>query len=57
MEIYLPGSMWLEFLENENIVLISEVTIEEVKNPVFSMHADKSPGPDSFNPAFFFLNF
>ncbi|XP_074378461.1 uncharacterized protein LOC141719998 [Apium graveolens] len=38
-------------IENED--LIAPITVEEVKNTVFSMHPDKSPGPDGFNPAFF----
>lgn len=33
--------------------MIAEVTLEEVKAAVFSMHPDKSPGPDGLNPAFF----
>lgn len=37
----------------ENDALISPVTVEEVKYAVFSMHPDKSPGPDGLNPAFF----
>lgn len=37
----------------ENEDLIAEVTMEEVKEAVFSMHPDKSPGPDGLNPAFF----
>lgn len=37
----------------ENEELIAEVTMEEVKMAVFSMHPTKSPGPDGLNPAFF----
>lgn len=37
----------------ENELLIAEVTAEEVKSAAFSMHPDKSPGPDGLNPAFF----
>ena len=29
------------------------VTTEEVKNAVFSMHPDKSPGPNGMTPAFY----
>lgn len=39
--------------EQENIDLVSTVTEEEVKHAVFSMHPDKSPGLDGFNPAFY----
>lgn len=39
--------------EQENADLVSTVTEEEVKHAVFSMHADKSPGLDGFNPAFY----
>ena len=38
-------------IDNEN--LIAPITHKEVKDAVFSMHPDKSPGPDGFNPAFF----
>lgn len=37
--------------DNEN--LISEITNEEVKAAVFSMHPVKSPGVDGLNPTFF----
>lgn len=37
----------------ENEALVSPVTIEEVKEAVFAMHPDKSPGLDGLNPAFF----
>ncbi|KAL8156414.1 hypothetical protein AgCh_001488 [Apium graveolens] len=39
--------------EAENNDLIAKVTREEVRSAVFSMHPDKSPGPDGLNPAFF----
>lgn len=39
--------------EMENMELVAEVQMEEVKEAVFSMHPDKSPGPDGLNPAFF----
>lgn len=39
--------------DQENDELIADITEDEVKNAVFSMHPDKSPGPDGFNPAFF----
>lgn len=39
--------------KNENLELIYEITIKEVKETVFFMHPDKSSGPDDFNPAFF----
>lgn len=40
-------------IEEENNMLLSEVTPEEVKKAVFSLHPDKSPGKDRLNPAFF----
>lgn len=36
-----------------NEVLTENFTIEEFKVALFEMHADKSLGPDSFNPAFY----
>ncbi|XP_074346146.1 uncharacterized protein LOC141684909 [Apium graveolens] len=39
--------------ESDNMNLISDVTEEEVKCVVFSMHPEKTPGPDGFNPAFY----
>lgn len=39
--------------EKENEELVVEVTIEEVKNDVFSMHPDKAPVSDGLNPVFF----
>lgn len=42
-----------QITETENEELIVEVTAEEVKEAVFSMHPDKSSGPDGLNPAFF----
>lgn len=38
--------------EYDNMGLISDITEEEVKFAVFSMHLEKSPGSDEFNPAF-----
>lgn len=45
--------------KQENADLVSPVTEEEVKHDVFSMHPDKSPGLDEFNPVFyqFFLEY
>lgn len=40
-------------LINRIWALVSEITSEEVKKAVFSMHPEKSPGPDGLNPAFF----
>lgn len=37
----------------ENEALLAEVTPEEVKEAIFSMHPDKAPGPDGLNPGFF----
>src|SRR3954466_2340792 len=39
--------------ENDNNKLIQPLTREEIHAALFSMHPDKSPGPDGFNPAFF----
>ncbi|XP_050233408.1 uncharacterized protein LOC126681895 [Mercurialis annua] len=39
--------------EIQNDDLCRPVVAVEVKNAVFSMHDDKSPGPDGFNPAFY----
>lgn len=36
-----------------NMALMEEVFAEEVKLTAFSMHPDKSPGPDGLNPTFF----
>lgn len=30
-----------------------DITFEEIKEAVFSMHPEKAPGPDGFNPMFF----
>lgn len=37
----------------DNETLIAPITPKELKDAVFSMHPDKSPGPDGFNPTFF----
>lgn len=39
--------------EAVNVDLISKVTPEEVKDAAFSMHTEKSPGPEGLNSAFF----
>lgn len=39
--------------DEDNVELVKDVTEVEVKEAVFSMHPDKSPGPDGLNPAFF----
>lgn len=39
--------------EADNIELVEEITEDEVKEVVFSIHPDKSPGPDGLTPAFF----
>lgn len=38
--------------DEENEALCAPVTIKEVKEAVFSMQPEKSPGPDDLNPAF-----
>ncbi|GAU32101.1 hypothetical protein TSUD_358070 [Trifolium subterraneum] len=37
----------------DNERLVAPITREELRNALFQMHPDKSPGPDGFNPAFF----
>jgi hypothetical protein len=37
----------------DNEMLTASFTIEEFREALFSMHPDKCPGPDGFNPAFF----
>lgn len=37
----------------ENEALMADITAEEVKTTVFSMHPDKSPRPDGLHLAFF----
>lgn len=39
--------------DEQNELLLSEVTIEEVKLALFQMHPDKAPGPDGMTPGFF----
>lgn len=39
--------------QEDNEALLTKVTEVEVKSAVFSMHPDKSPGPDGLNPTFF----
>ena len=36
-----------------NAFLIAPISTEEVKNSIFGMHPDKSPGPDGMNAAFY----
>ncbi|XP_031091127.1 uncharacterized protein LOC115996126 [Ipomoea triloba] len=38
---------------SHNQLLLRPTNPEEVKRAVFSMHPDKSPGPDGFNPEFY----
>lgn len=37
----------------QNVVLLSPMTENEVKNALFHMHPDKSPGPDGMTPDFY----
>ncbi|XP_019178894.1 PREDICTED: uncharacterized protein LOC109174056 [Ipomoea nil] len=37
----------------QNETLLSPFTCEEVKNALFAMFSDKSPGPDGMNPGFY----
>lgn len=39
--------------EAHNQALLLPFVAEEVKDALFSMHPDKSPGPDGFNPGFY----
>ncbi|XP_057249105.1 uncharacterized protein LOC104906541 [Beta vulgaris subsp. vulgaris] len=39
--------------EEDNMLLCSEVSAEEIKNAVFELAPDKAPGPDGFPPYFF----
>ena len=39
--------------EELNQNLEASITVKEVKEAAFSMHQDKSPGPDDLNPAFY----
>jgi hypothetical protein len=39
--------------EDDNSMLLAQFHISEFKKVVFSMHSDKSPGPDGLNPAFY----
>lgn len=38
---------------DQNELLTTRFTVEEVNSAIFSMHPDKSPGPDGMNPAFY----
>lgn len=38
---------------HQNAQLDQDFTGEEVKEALFAMHPDKSPGPDGMNPAFY----
>lgn len=39
--------------ESQNSMLLRRVRQEEVKEALFSMHPEKSPGPDGLNPGFY----
>lgn len=39
--------------EEQNNMLLDHIENEEVKRAIFSMHPDKSPGPDGMSPGFF----
>jgi hypothetical protein len=38
---------------DDNIMLTTPITKEELRQALFQMQPDKSPGPDGFNPAFY----
>lgn len=42
-----------EITTNQNEGLLIPVDAKEVRQAVFQMHSDKSPGPDGFNPGFY----
>lgn len=42
-----------QIFEADNEGLVAEITQDEVKEAVFSMHPDKAPGIDGLNPDFF----
>jgi hypothetical protein len=39
--------------QEDNDRLVMPITKDELKEALFQMHPDKSPGPDGFNPAFY----
>jgi hypothetical protein len=39
--------------QEDNEKLSAPISKEELKEALFQMHPDKSPGPDGFNPAFY----
>jgi len=39
--------------EAHNVSLLREITSTEVRDALFAMHPDKSPGPDGLSPGFF----
>ena len=39
--------------EDQNTMLLAPFSASEVKDTLFEMHPDKSPGPDGMNPAFY----
>lgn len=47
------GCLSSKVTNSQNIALIRRVSFDEVKQAVFSMHRDKSPGPDGLNPGFY----
>ncbi|KAL8106281.1 hypothetical protein AgCh_029900 [Apium graveolens] len=47
------GEKLQKITEEENVSLIADIVTEEVKEAVFSMHPEKSPGPDGLNSCFF----
>lgn len=39
--------------EDQNVAMLAPVDPKEVKSALFSMHPDKSPGPDGMSPDFY----
>lgn len=52
-ELLTPREVVQQGTHEQNLELMQEVTYEEVKTALFSMHPEKSPGIDGFNPGFF----
>ena len=44
---------WTQVSVSQNNDLLAPVSREEVREAIFAMHPDKSPGLNGFNPAFF----
>ena len=47
------SSVMTSITAEQNRILLAPFTDADVKEALFSMHPDKSPGPDGMNPAFY----